>query len=51
VQSVIQTTDLQSKLTLLVDHSLLDQHRDTDGEPRFQMHGITREYANERLIN
>jgi predicted ATPase len=36
-------------LTALVDQSLLQQQIDNEGEPRFSMLGITREYALERL--
>lgn len=40
--------NLENDLNLLVDHSLLEQHADHNGEPRFQMSGMTREYASER---
>ncbi len=41
--------NLENDLNLLVDHSLLEQHADRNGEPRFQMTGMTREYASERF--
>jgi predicted ATPase len=40
--------NLENDLNLLVDHSFLEQHADHNGEPRFQMSGMTREYASER---
>ncbi len=41
--------DVQVGLTALADQSLLEQRVDTDGEPRFHMLGMTREYAQEQL--
>lgn len=41
--------DVQGGLTALVDQSLLLQHIETNGEPRFQMLGMSREYAVEQL--
>jgi predicted ATPase len=41
--------DIQNGLTALVDQSLLSQHVEADGEPRFHMLGISREYAFEQL--
>jgi predicted ATPase len=41
--------DVQIGLTALVDQSLLSQHVEADGEPRFHMLGIFREYAFEQL--
>ena len=41
--------DVQIGLTALVDQSLLSQQVEADGEPRFHMLGLTREYALERL--
>jgi predicted ATPase len=43
------TQDVQIGLTALVDQSLLSQHVEADGEPRFQMLGMAREYALEKL--
>jgi len=40
---------VQAGLTALVDQSLLQQQVEPDGEPRFQMLEITREYALEQL--
>lgn len=37
-------------LSALLDHSLLEQHPGPDGEPRFQMLGMVREYAREMLL-
>jgi tetratricopeptide (TPR) repeat protein len=45
----INDSAVQVGLTELADQSLLEQRCDTDGEPRFRMLGITREYALERL--
>jgi predicted ATPase len=41
--------DVQIGLTALVDQSLLSQNVEADGEPRFLMLGISREYAFEQL--
>jgi predicted ATPase len=41
--------NIQLDLMALVDHSLLEQQTDVDGEPCFKMLGFTREYAFERL--
>ncbi len=41
--------DVQMGLTALADQSLIEQRVDTDGEPRFRMLGMTREYALEQL--
>jgi predicted ATPase len=41
--------DVPIGLTALVDQSLLSQHIEVDGEPRFQMLGMAREYALEKL--
>lgn len=48
-ETVCGVDNIQMGLMALVDHSLLEQQTDTEGEPRFQMHGFTREYACERL--
>ena len=40
---------VQEGLTALADQSLLEQCCEAEGEPRFRMLGITREYALERL--
>jgi predicted ATPase len=40
---------IQEGLTSLADQSLLRQVIDADGEPRFSMPGMTREYAQEQL--
>lgn len=45
----INELSVQIGLTDLADQSLLEQRCDADGEPRFRMLGITREYALERL--
>jgi predicted ATPase len=42
-------TDLFDKVTSLVEKSLLAEHDDADGEPRFYMLETIREYARERL--
>ncbi len=52
IQSSDQGGNLQDVpigLTALVDQSLLSQHVEVDGEPRFQMLGMAREYALEKL--
>jgi len=41
--------NIQIGLVALVDHSLLEQQPTADGEPRFKMSGLAREYALERL--
>jgi hypothetical protein len=41
--------DLQAGLITLVDHSMLEQHPSTEPELCFQMLGILREYAGERM--
>ncbi len=41
--------DLLTSLEMLVDHSLVRQVEDADGEPRFLMLATIREYARERL--
>jgi predicted ATPase len=43
-----ETLEVQSGLTALVDQSLLLQNVDANGEPRFNMLGISREYALEK---
>jgi len=43
------TQNVQIGLTALVDQSLLSQHVEADGEPRFRMLGMAREYALEKL--
>ena len=48
-ESVCMVEHIQMGLTALVDHSLLEQQPATDGEPRFQMPGMAREYALERV--
>ncbi len=48
-EAVCEVDNIQMHLMALVDHSLLEQHADQEGEPRFKMHGFTREYAGERL--
>ncbi len=40
--------ETRSGLTALVDQSLLEQHAGSDGEPRFQMPALMREYVIER---
>jgi predicted ATPase len=40
---------VQAGLTALTDQSLLEQHAEAGGEPRFHMFEITREYALEQL--
>ncbi|HLO29565.1 MAG TPA: hypothetical protein VK249_10545 [Anaerolineales bacterium] len=47
-RSVCPVEDLQAGLTALVDQSLLEQHAG-EGEPCFQMLGMVREYALERI--
>ncbi len=49
VKAVCAIANIQSGLTALIDHSLLEQTPCTDGEPRFKMLGMVREYARERL--
>jgi predicted ATPase len=46
---LVSTISVQAGLTALADQSLLEQCCEADGEPRFRMLGITREYALERL--
>ena len=46
---VCSRLDAQVGLPALTDYSLLEQQSDSDGEPRFHMLAITREYALERL--
>jgi predicted ATPase len=41
--------DIQIGLTTLVDQSLLSQHAEANGEPRFEMSAISREYALEQM--
>jgi predicted ATPase len=48
-QSLYPGIDLQPKLVMLVNHSLLEQHVGPNGESRFQMLDMAREYAHERL--
>jgi predicted ATPase len=48
-EKVCSHVDAHAGLTALADRSLLEQQVDFDGEPRFQMRGITREYVLERL--
>jgi len=48
-QSLFPGIDLQPKLVMLVNHSLLEQHVGPNGESRFQMLDMAREYAHERL--
>lgn len=45
---VTSASPVEVGLTALVDQSLLRQQMDASGEPRFDMLGITREYALER---
>ena len=47
-ETVCGVKNMQTDLMALVDHSLLEQQMDKDGEPRFKMLGFTREYAFER---
>jgi predicted ATPase len=44
-----ESHDIQIGLTTLVDQSLLSQHAEVNGEPRFKMLGISQEYALEQL--
>jgi predicted ATPase len=48
-ERVCSRLDAQVGLTSLTEHSLLEQRVETNGEPRFHMLGITREFALERL--
>lgn len=48
-ESVCLIENAQAGLTALVDQSLLEQHPCAEDEPRFQMLGMVREYALERL--
>jgi len=49
VESACQVENIQARLTALIDQSLLEQCPCTNGEPRFKMLSIVREYAYERL--
>jgi predicted ATPase len=49
-QFLCRETDIQAKLSILLDHSLLEQHSDTNGEPRYNMLGMARDYARDRLL-
>jgi len=48
-ERVCSRLDAQLGLTSLTEQSLLEQRVEADGEPRFHMLGITREFALERL--
>ncbi len=48
-ETVCSRLDAHAGLIALVDQSLLKQQIEQEGEPRFHMLGITREYALERL--
>jgi predicted ATPase len=48
-ESVCSRLDAQAGLTGLVEHSLLEQQVGPNGEPRFHMLGITRDFALEKL--
>lgn len=50
-QSICRESDNQAKLSVLMDHSLLEQHSDKNGESHYQMLGMARDYAKDRLIN
>jgi predicted ATPase len=50
-EAVCACDPLQASLTALVDQSLLEQHPGPDGEPCFQMLGMAREYAREKLCH
>ena len=47
-KSILGIENVQTALTALIDQSLLDQNPCTDGEPRFKMLGLVREYALEK---
>ncbi len=48
-RSICTVQDLQGGLIALVDQSLLEQQPCANEEPRFQMLGIVRDYARERM--
>lgn len=47
-ETLCPTGEAQTGLPALLDHSLLEQHPGSDGEPRFHMLGMAREYAREK---
>jgi predicted ATPase len=49
VESMCEFENISAGLTALIDQSLLEQASCTDGEPRFKMLGMLREYACEQL--
>jgi predicted ATPase len=49
VEALCPGQAIQTGLPALVDHSLLEQRISADGETRFEMFGLAREYASERL--
>jgi len=48
-RAICEFENIQMGLTALVDHSLLEQQPSSNGEPRFHLPGLAREYALERL--
>ncbi len=48
-ESACSTGQALTGIPALMDHSLLEQHPGPDGEPRYQMLGMVREYAQEKL--
>lgn len=49
-KTVCSAENIRAGLISLVDQSLLEQHSSQDEEPRFQLLGMIREYAHERLM-
>ncbi|MBI9049690.1 MAG: tetratricopeptide repeat protein [Anaerolineaceae bacterium] len=47
--ALLPKVDIQIGLTALANQSMLEKHSEANGEPRFRMLSITREYALERL--
>jgi predicted ATPase len=48
VKAVCEQKNIEAGLTALIDQSLLEQTPCADGEPRFKMLGIVRDYAGEK---
>ena len=48
-KTICELGNVQAGLTALIDQSLLEQSVCVDGEPRFKMLGIVREYASEKV--
>lgn len=48
-ETVCDMENIPFGLATLVDHSLLEQHTAANGEPLFQLFGLAKEYACERL--